>query len=85
MGNLKLLTLKGSRLERVLTTKNDASLGLRQVQVEGKGRGVLVGLIFSFQFWCVFRLMSIFSLSDYEAISEGRTSGRVQGHSAFLQ
>jgi len=32
---------EGSRLERVLTTKNDASLGLRQVQVEGKGRGVL--------------------------------------------
>jgi len=32
---------EGLQLERVLTTKNDASLGLRTVQVEGKGRGVL--------------------------------------------
>ena len=37
----------GFRLEQVLATKNDASLGLRQAQVEGKGRGVLVGLLFS--------------------------------------
>ena len=30
------------RMERVLTTSNDASLGLRVVQIPGKGRGVVV-------------------------------------------
>ena len=30
------------RMERVLTTNNDASLGLRVVKIQGKGRGVVV-------------------------------------------
>jgi len=32
---------EGLRLERVLSTKNDASLGLRIFHTEGKGRGIL--------------------------------------------
>ena len=34
-----------SSLERVMKVKDDASLGLRLAQVEGKGRGVLVSLV----------------------------------------
>ena len=35
---------EGLRLERVLSTTNDASLGLRIFQAEGKGRGLLVSI-----------------------------------------
>ena len=34
------------RMERVLTTDNDASLGLRVVKIQGKGRGVVVSFKF---------------------------------------
>ena len=34
------------RMERVLTTSNDASLGLRVVQIQEKGRGVVVSFKF---------------------------------------
>ena len=34
------------RMERVLTTDNDASLGLRVVKIPGKGRGVVVSFKF---------------------------------------
>ena len=34
------------RMERVLTTNNDASLGLRVVKIQGKGRGVVVSFKF---------------------------------------
>ena len=35
-----------SRLEQVMKVTNDASLGLRLAQVKGKGRGVLVSLVY---------------------------------------
>ena len=35
-----------SSLERVMKVTNDASLGLRLAQVKGKGRGVLVSLVY---------------------------------------
>ena len=34
------------RMERVLTTHNDAFLGLRVVHIQGKGRGVVVSFKF---------------------------------------
>ena len=37
---------EGLRLDRVLSTRNDASLGLRIFHTEGKGRGILVGILF---------------------------------------
>ena len=62
-------TGKSLRLERVLATKNDASLGLRLAQVEGKGRGVMVAcLIFHALF--VFRLL-IFPPQTTRRFEEG--------------
>ena len=67
-----------------MATKNDASLGLRLAQVEGKGRGVLVACLI-FHALVVFLLSPVLSPSDHETICGGGTGGGVQGDVAHLQ